>query len=732
MQPCGHQPQQSKAVRAVLCRLPLRSLPPTHAQPHRSSLLSFSSHHSTRLSPPGECLPKRRNLMLSMSCAAFCLLLAAIPQSLEAYRAPQSARPSKSARIVAVRCSTVAGIADPTCNSVRLAAALNGTPAIEQATAHSPQFMYASASILPVPLKSSVTPELAVEPPSSFASNSGATTANPLTVPAGGGEYPMLDGMGTTVADISGNGNTLTFAAGTNSPEWLTYGVDMHNTGLVYFPAHYITTPFSNFGTVYIASCTPVLVTSTGTASGGTPAVYSPTVMGSSSATTGVYMQSIGRTGSTFNSVQPTIVAASTGALSTSLTDAYGGCHVYGYSMGVLGTSTDHITVDGQEPANYNSQGASSANTAITGGTYNLGWGGTSGTGRDWRGVMTYLVVYPYGTTHTVAQMATETNYIQSQLNNRGTYPIYPTYSNSRSAQLLLVGDSLTAGYEGSAVWSLSLSTTNTYVTTDLGIGGMTSMDMCKQFEQRVAPYIVKGQTTIQLWGGTNDLAFGGTAAGIWTSLTSCVSKAHAAGARIIVATMIDRAGLDTPHDSLDAIIRKGWMTAGFDGLNDLAEAPGLGADAANTNTACFNADRVHLTPASGPLLTGTCGYIGNTQYSGYGLVATMTSNAINTIDGSSQVAPDTSSSNAFVSTYANNYVIQTPTAAATYTLVDCQGQSSARTVVNSSASYTITISAVNSQAIAGSLSITPGSVARFIPILAGDTTGGCSWLRVQ
>jgi hypothetical protein len=148
-----------------------------------------------------------------------------------------------------------------------------------------------------------------------------------------------------------------------------------------------------------------------------------------------------------------------------------------------------------------------------------------------------------------------------------------------------------------------------------------------------------------------------------------------------------------------------------------------LGADGSYSNTSCFSYDEIHLI-GPGP---GTCGFIGANGFTGYGMVEQLSENAVNTMDGSSSANPDVSTSNAFISAYKNNYFIQTPTAPATFQLVDCQGQSSPRVVVNGSSSFTITIGDSGGWPLVGSPSLLPNTFATFMPSII---PGGCQWTR--
>ncbi len=561
-----------------------------------------------------------------------------------------------------------------------------------------------------------------------------AGMVNPIPVPAGGGEYAFTEGSGTVVNDLSGNGNTLRLCSGSNAPTWYSYGLAFLDTGQPAPTFNCATTPFTNYGTVYFASVTPTQLQTTGTqATYGLPASNGGIVLGFSAyAGSGLNLE----TQPGINAFQPTTFGAQG---STVTADGFGGAHVYSFSAGTGNGSLDHWTVDGAEPA-YTTQVASASAIPITGGgVYEIGTA-LNDTGYYWRGVMTYMIVYPGQ--HTLAQQAAVSRYIQAKLAGRGAMPA-TVRSTSRSPQFIAAGDSLTATQAGTAQWTTALALNNSYNVTNNGIAGIAAFDVCKLADGQWAKYIVPGQTVVHFWAGTNDLANTTRDANdVWASLTACGVQAKRAGARTVVATMIDRGGSGNGYaankNKLNTIVRARWKSSGaFDALNDLAELPALGADGASANTStastgCYSTDKVHLM---GPG-AGTCATVfvngSGSALSGYGLVAQLTSNAVNTLDGSTQSNPDSSTSNSFVENYGNNVVVQTPTAAATHALVDCQGQASPRTVVNDSGTYAITVNGVNGQGVSGNPTVTPNSSGVFMPMLTGAATGGCSWVRMQ
>lgn len=562
---------------------------------------------------------------------------------------------------------------------------------------------------------------------STTASNScsASVLASSIKNPVAGAsaEYPMLDGSGTTVTDVSGNGNNAVFSS--SPPTWLSYGLSFSDEGFIIATPQVVNTPITTLRSFYIAHCTANIGQNSGTAFGGAALVsqFQP-FTGTSSSAGGLNLYG---GGGSINSIISPILAVVTipgFTTTTQLPSAVGGCHVYGWSITSPTDSKDHLTIDGVEQPSYLLQGSSSANAAIPSpGFYQIG---TDAFLNGLRGVVSYAVYFP--TAHTIAQMQQETAYIQAQLNLRPTFPRYPVLNNAVTPQLIFVGDSLTAGFEGSSQWTAAVTPNLTYTVTNLGVQSLSAVDACALSAQRWAQQTVSGQSTIFVWAGTNDFGYGFSAAQIWQSLSSCVAKAHALGSRIVISTMISANGRDANKDLLNPLIRSQWQAVGFDGLDDLASVAALGGDGASSNTACFQSDGTHLTgPGS-----GTCAIVGSIDLTGYGIVAALASNTINTLDGSNQDNPTLTSSNAFVSAPANNFTVQTPTAAGTYALVDCQGQSMPRTLVNGSGTFTITVSAINSQTITGLAAVLANTTAKFTPVLISPTAGGCRWQRTQ
>jgi hypothetical protein len=378
--------------------------------------------------------------------------------------------------------------------------------------------------------------------------------------------------------------------------------------------------------------------------------------------------------------------------------------------------ATDTYYVDGLAVA-IGTAGSSASIVASAGG-YKFGsdfFGGLS----SFSGTITYgaLSVASVWTAQAAQQLNT---YIQSKLAQR-TMPVYPTFNQVMGNQLIFAGDSLWSGYHSTAVWTGLLSLNNTYTVDNWGFVGMNVFDICGLSESRWESSFAPGAAKVYVIsdGGSNDLVNGYSADKIWASIAGCAKKALAIHAIPIVSTIISRTGEDSNIAPVNALIRAGWKQAGFAALLDNAEDPVFAAGG-YTNTTFYNADGAHLTGLSACDLT-----------TGYGHFCVNASKIVNTLDGSSAINPDTTASNAFVAADSNNYVIQTPTAAAaTYQPVKCAaitGQT--KTIVNGSTGFAITVSPTSPDTIVGTVTVPAGGAVSYAAVNASPTAGGCYWV---
>jgi hypothetical protein len=526
-------------------------------------------------------------------------------------------------------------------------------------------------------------------------------------------EWPFNDGTGTTISDISGNGHNATFGAGAAAPSWASYGVLFNVEYPLSATPQLATTNITSFKSLMIAYCVDPSAQTTGT--GGTNGPYAnfPSLFGSTT-NDGLALNGQG-SGSNRNSAvfQAQLYNVTGGSTVSSTYDSFGQCHTLAVTLG----ASDAYYVDGVPVA---TSVGSSISHVVSAGGYEFGanyFGSFSG----FSGSINYALL-SVGTVWTANQAQQLNAYVQTKLAAR-PMPVYPTFNRVIGNQLIFAGDSLWASHNASAVWTTKLTLNNTYTVDNWGFVGMNVTDICglseSRWESSVAPGAPKNYAVFE--GGINDIGATGTAAAIWAAISSCAAKARAIHVIPIASTIISATGKDASVAPVNALIRAGWKQAGFAALLDNAEDPVFAAGA-STNTTYYEVDGLHLTGLT------TCDLT-----TGYGHFCVNASKIINTLDGSTEVNPDATASNAFVPTDANNFVIQTPTAAATYTLVPCQaitGQS--KTIVNGSTSNAITVSPTSPDTIVGSATISGGVAASYTAINSSPTAGGCYWLRTR
>ncbi len=562
---------------------------------------------------------------------------------------------------------------------------------------------------------------------------SGNAVSSYVTNPVTAGlvaEYPFNEGSGTVVHDISGNGNTANFGSGGLAPTWGTWGVQFSNPGSFGLTQQGVLTPLTSWKTVLIYACIGLPVGTTGTSTGGSPVANAPTFWGTNTSSYGVTLttSTTGQLGNGFynGGIAPAIFSQPAGAFKT-----WGGNSIpapCGVISATLSTS-DHIYFNGTEIA-YLTQGASASSVAVTGGYYNFGY--QNNTATIFKGTIGYAAVY--STVLTQGQIAQVSAFMTAQVAARPGFPLPQSKQHTINAQAIFIGDSLTASYNGNAQWPSStyVSTTNAYTFTNLGIGGQFAATNVSVSPLREGTIVGdgSGRDICHIWEGTNDVANG-----MGITQTALAIQVHAAEARaegckrVIVATMISRIGQDSNKDSLNGWLRLQWH--GFaDALNDLAAVPNIGADGAYANTsspACFNSDNTHLTGPSG---TGSC--MGT--LTGYAFVGKQVGRLINMLDGATLDDPTVTTSNAYAEADADNFLLQTPTAAATNILPDCLGFTGIkRRITNGSNSYAITVSGSgNTSTITGSNSVAVNASAEFTCMLSSVSAGGNYWLRTQ
>jgi hypothetical protein len=545
------------------------------------------------------------------------------------------------------------------------------------------------------------------------------SSVSPDPLPGAIAEYPMTDGVGTTVTDISGSGNTASFCAGA-LPTWTTYGVAFSGAA-----NQCISTPIKTWGTVFSYYCVGPIADFGSVVPGITS--Y-PHLLGASD---GLSIDTFPSLSNTNQGAPQWSIFINPSTIPTSSTGYSPVCGVVALQLG----ASDHFYVNGVEQT-YSAQGASASSVTTTGPGYYLGSISPTVSTTVWRGSIEYTKFYA-GTSFTQSQIAAESAWIANRVTPRTGFPVYPTFSNSSTDNVICPGDSLTAGYTGGgalAPWcnSTYMSLNNPYSFENAGVGGDGPHNEVSLYPQTYGPLISlsAGKNICHIWLGTNSIYQSGwTAPQTWSSLEIIGRGMRRMGCtKTIIGTMISRGSStgDSEKNALNALIRANWP-ATFDALDDLAAIPALGADGAyaNSDATCFNGDMVHLLPAG----SGTC----YNSLSGYPTVGWNAARVINIMDGTTDSNPTVTTSNAYVENIADNVVQQTPSASATNTLPDCTGLTGTkRKIINSSASNAITVQTSASQTITGLATVAANTAGIFTCELVGPTTGGNYWMRTQ
>jgi hypothetical protein len=340
--------------------------------------------------------------------------------------------------------------------------------------------------------------------------------------------------------------------------------------------------------------------------------------------------------------------------------------------------------------------------------------------------------MWPSGTALTAAQVLQESNRIAQIVNNRPAVPkLTTTYVNVPAPTVVAIGDSQLAGAPSSTPWfsSTYITPVNSYTYTNTGIFGETDRDLALNPIHWLQAFPNAGaKIYCPITSSANDVANGNAASVQYAHLVMIAQQCIAHGGIPLLTTTVDRSGESSGIATLDAYIRATALQAGqpFAALIDYAELPVFSPSGTNySNRACYQSDGTHLTVPG----AGTC----YQSLGGYSLFALAYTRVLNEMDGSTAAVPDQTTSNAFGATDLNNYVVQTPTAAATYQLVDCNFITGQRKkVINGSSGFSITVTTTNSETVLGPTVIAPNASATFTAMVTSTTAGGCSWLSTN
>ncbi len=543
---------------------------------------------------------------------------------------------------------------------------------------------------------------------------SGATTP----IPGATADYDFLDGSGTVLTDISGNGNNGTLGSGALTPTWSAAGLNFTGQQQVALPASLNSSNTFIFG-VYLQPLTTVQ-----------PANSFPMLMGSSLAGSGLNILYDKAEGAVPDQdtyiLAPTIAGAGSNDVFTAAENLVSGFHVLTYVLGSQATGVrDVIYIDGVRATaafNFFSSGLQTSGNLILGSS-NVGIYGTSGL----NGTMYRFAAFP-GANMTDSQILRISEQITHDVANRGV-AVKPVPTPMATPVLQCLGDSITAGLGVSTPFCSLLSLTNqpAYNIMNWGIPGVRIQAMDASEKNRAAPLCSsdQGPSAAIVFAGTNDfLSSAQTASSVMANLGGEIQTLKTAGCRVFVGTMLSRTGndgagaaYDSVKDAYDALILTSAKSYGADAVIDFAANPLLGADGANGNATNFQSDGIHPTQA------------------GQQLLADAASNTLNYYFGFNQLNPNVITAASYTMLAEDGYITSNPTANQTLTLPDCTGPSGATyTVSNIQSAFTVGVvpgsssQLINGLPVGTPVSIPPNGSVIFRDVPNAKTVSGCHW----
>jgi hypothetical protein len=497
--------------------------------------------------------------------------------------------------------------------------------------------------------------------------------------------FPINEGQGTTIGDVSGNGYLGTFGGSGNL--WTSAGVSLNGNGWIDLPAD-----LNSAQTIQMWIDVPTLgpsaaQTLVGTTANGTGNALSWVLNNQAFA-----LWLSGGSGS---------VAAT--PLMGSATSAF----VEGSSS--LNT-TDQFWINGDQ-AYIREPSISAVAGLVLGGHLQLGAGEGINNLSGTVGPIAF-----YNRPLTSVEIAQNSAFFNQLQQSRGAET--QEGNSSSQNQFIAMGDSITFGFDAGRPYCEELIEP-AFNAQCLGyIGQITALGV-QQAPQFANYYDTQAKQNIFFdWYVSNDVANGIPASQtIQNQQTTCSEiKQVYPGWKVVVGTMMSRffAGvdLDPEKNAMNDLIRQGATTTNdaCDGYIDVAADPNLGADGAYAGP--YFADMTHPTD------------LGELEIAG------IVTRYINSMAGATPVAPTVQSAATYIMTTADNYINATVGGDAEWVLPECIGLTGKVYTITNQGTGNVSLVGTGSESITGNATIAPNATASFQINLISDATGGCSWAR--
>jgi lysophospholipase L1-like esterase len=215
------------------------------------------------------------------------------------------------------------------------------------------------------------------------------------------------------------------------------------------------------------------------------------------------------------------------------------------------------------------------------------------GTGPVWGfdGYVAEVIIYARNLTDS------ERNQVDVYLKNK--YAL--THANG---QIVYIGDSMTTGENTPTAYPYQLMALlgGDWNWGNYGMSGQTLDNMINRNTTWITPWsnFNPAKNIAVLWGGTNDILFGASAATTYTRLTTYANTLRAAGFTVVVLTMLPRSDATFPvggeaiRQTYNTSIRNGYASFA-DALVDVASDSRIGDIGDELDLTYYTSDKVHL-----------------------------------------------------------------------------------------------------------------------------------------
>ena len=252
------------------------------------------------------------------------------------------------------------------------------------------------------------------------------------------------------------------------------------------------------------------------------------------------------------------------------------------------------IFIEGKEVLSYNTRSLN-----IASGRVGTPWFGGTNTGTV-AGTFNGNIYYAasYSALHTSDQIAKISTIIRNLLNARGTAKPNVYQPSTLTAQLVALGDSITAmlGTGGATPYMNLINTRLTFNKYIKGWPGVAGQSIYAAPGLSSLYYAPNGSYNIAvIFLGANVIGNKALYQAAFEAIQSAAQCFKKNGWKVLVLTIMDQNTSISYMDSLNGLIRSGFTR---DEVVDIAADPRLGAAGASNNTTYFQTDKLHPTTA--------------------------------------------------------------------------------------------------------------------------------------